>query len=289
VSAEPGEREGGDEREIEDLVARAIAEDVGGGDVTSEAIVDPAVQARAVIVQKDPGIVYGFEVAELCFKAVDPSAKLQTLLPEAVWRDDVPAEVAQVESSALGLLAAERVALNFLGHLSGVASLTSRCLKRAGGTRVRLLDTRKTLPGLRTLEKRAVRAGGGFNHRMGLYDAILVKDNHVMLAGGVAAAVQKARQAQPDLPIQVECDSLSEVEAAVSAGAERIQLDNMTPGQVEEVVRLVGDRAELEASGGIGLDSLAAYAHTGVSFVSLGAVTHSAPVLDLSLMVVDWQ
>ncbi len=188
-----------------------------------------------------------------------------------------------VEGSARALLAGERTALNFLQRLSGVASLAARCARAVEGTGARVMDTRKTTPGMRALEKAAVAAGGATNHRAGLYDAFLLKENHIAMAGGVGAAVERALAAANGLLVEVECRTPAEVEQALAAGAPRILLDNMTPAELREQVEIVAGRAELEASGGITLETLRAYASTGVQFISMGAMTHSAPALDLSL------
>jgi nicotinate-nucleotide pyrophosphorylase (carboxylating) len=268
---------------LEELVARALAEDVGGGDVTAAATVPAGARAVAVIRQKAPGVISGLAAAEAAFRQCDPGAAVTRLVAEGEWRED--GDVLRVEGTARGILAAERTALNFLGRLSGVATLTARCVREVAGTRTRILDTRKTTPGLRLLEKAAVRHGGGVNHRTGLYDAILIKENHAAMAGGVGPAVRAARAAAPDLPLEVECRDRAEVDAALAAGAPRILLDNMTPGELRATVEHVAGRAELEASGGITRDDLRAVAATGVDFVSLGALTHSAPALDLSLLL----
>ncbi|MEA2321973.1 MAG: hypothetical protein QOD81_1823, partial [Solirubrobacteraceae bacterium] len=191
----------------------------------------------------------------------------------------------EIEGGAAALLTGERTALNLLQRLSGVASLTARYVRAVEGTGARVLDTRKTTPGLRDLEKAAVAAGGGTNHRAGLYDVILIKENHAAMAGGVAQAVEAARAAAPDVPLQVECRDLGEVDAALAAGAPRLLLDNMTPAQLREVVARVDGRAELEASGGVTLETIREIAASGVDFVSVGAMTHSAPALDLSLLL----
>jgi nicotinate-nucleotide pyrophosphorylase (carboxylating) len=193
--------------------------------------------------------------------------------------------VLDIEGSAAALLSAERTALNFVQRLSGVATLTARYVEAVRGTRARVLDTRKTTPGLRALEKAAVAAGGGTNHRAGLYDAILIKENHAAMAGGVGEAVRKARAAAPDFPLEVECRRDADVEEALAAGARRLLLDNMTPAQLRAIVERVGARAELEASGGIDLATIRDVADTGVHFISVGALTHSAPSLDLSLLL----
>lgn len=269
---------------LEELVLRALAEDVGDMDVTSEATVPRGTRAVATITQKAPGVVYGVDAAKAVFLAVDPDVKLERLGPEAEWREP-PAGVLRATGDARALLAAERTALNFLQRLSGVATLTARCVFAVQGTGAQILDTRKTTPGLRTLEKQAVAAGGGGNHRAGLYDMVLIKENHAALAGGVGAAVRAAAAAFPELALEVECTTRAEVDEALEAGARRILLDNMGPDELRATVAHVGGRAQLEASGGIGFDTLRAHAETGVDWISIGALTHSAPALDLSLLL----
>jgi nicotinate-nucleotide pyrophosphorylase (carboxylating) len=271
---------------MEDLratVRRALDEDLGTGDVTTEATVPADARARAVIVQKAPGVIFGLDAAELAFSELDPEVRVERRVQEGGWRES--GEVLAVEGRTRALLSAERTALNFLGRLSGIATLTARCVREIEGTGARLLDTRKTTPGLRALEKAAVAAGGGVNHRAGLYDAVLIKENHIAAAGGVGEAVRRAREPAPGLPLEVECRSLPEVDEALAAGAPRILLDNMSPDELRAAVAHVGGRAELEASGGITPETLRAHAATGVEFVSLGALTHSAPALDLSLLL----
>ena len=280
--------------EIREIVARALAEDLGSGDATSEATVPEEAAARATILQKQPGVLFGLEPAAEAFRqaaqataAGDPDPVLDPMVAEGQWRDAVPAAAARVAGPARALLAGERTALNLLGHLSGIATLTARFVEEIRGTGARLLDTRKTTPGLRALEKAAVAAGGGSNHRMGLYDAILIKENHAALAGGVGEAVRRARKARPDLPLEVECRDEAEVLEAIRAGAGRLLLDNMDLDGLRAAVAIrddVGERGlSLEASGGITLDNVAAVAAVGVDFISVGALTHSAPSLDVSL------
>jgi len=269
------------------LVARALVEDIGKGDVTAEAVIGDRDEARAEIVQKQPGVVFGLDAAAEVFRQAGAGG-LVVAAAEGEWRDRVPAIVATVSGPARALLAAERTALNFLCHLSGVATLTARFVEAAEGSGAKILDTRKTTPGLRALEKAAVKAGGGTNHRMGLDDAILIKDNHALLVGGVAEAVRRAREARPEMEVEVECGDLDEVREAVAAGADRLLLDNMEPEGLREAVAAVreagGERSPtLEASGGVGLENVAEIAATGVDFVSVGALTHSAPALDLSM------
>ena len=271
----------------DELIERALAEDVGPGDATAEATVPADARGVATITQKAAGVVSGLAVAAAVFRRLDPDAAIERLGPEGEWREP-PAAVLRVEGSARALLTAERTALNFLGRLSGVATLTARtvrAIEAAGGT-ARLLDTRKTTPGLRALEKRAVADGGGANHRAGLYDFILIKENHAALAGGVGGAVRRARDARPELPLAVEVRDAREIDEALAAGAPRLLLDNMTPAQVARAVAQVGGRAELEASGGVTPDTVVVYSTIkGLDYVSMGALTHSAPILDLSLLL----
>lgn len=268
---------------LDELVARALAEDVGDGDATAAVTVAPDARAVARIRQKAPGVVYGFELAERAFRAVDPDVVLRRRVEEGRWREEGP--VLEIAGNARALLTAERTALNFLGRLSGVATLTARCVRALEGTGARVLDTRKTTPGLRMVEKAAVWAGGGVNHRIGLFDEILIKENHAAAAGGVGEAVRRARAARPDLPIEVEVTDLDELREALAAGARRIMLDNMDLATMREAVAIAAGAASLEASGGVTLDRLRAIGATGVDFISVGALTHSAPALDLSLLL----
>ena len=273
--------------QLTELVERALAEDVGPGDVTVEATVPADARAVATITQKAAGVISGLDAAEAVFLRLDPNARIERLGPEGEWREP-PAPVLRVEGSAGALLTAERTALNLLGRLSGVATVTAtavRAIEAAGGG-AKLLDTRKTTPGMRALEKRAVADGGGTNHRAGLYDFVLIKENHAALAGGVGEAVRRAREARPDLPLAVEVRDAREIDEALAAGAPRLLLDNMTPEQVAAAVAQVGGRAELEASGGVTPDSVVVYSTiNGLDYVSMGALTHSAPALDLSLIL----
>lgn len=273
--------------QLDDLVRRALAEDVGDGDATAAVTVAADARAIARIRQKAPGVVYGLEMAERAFHAVDPSIRVERQTEEGLWREQGP--VLTATGGARALLTAERTALNFLGRLSGVATLTARCVRALEGTGARVLDTRKTTPGLRMLEKAAVHAGGGVNHRIGLFDEILIKENHAAAAGGVGEAVRRARAARPDLPIEVEVTDLAELEEALAARAARIMLDNMDLATMREAVERTAGRASLEASGGVTLDRLRAIGETGVDFISVGALTHSAPALDLSLLLESYQ
>jgi nicotinate-nucleotide pyrophosphorylase (carboxylating) len=275
---------------LTDTVARALAEDVGPGDVTAEATVPAEARARARIVQKQPGVVYGLAAVAEAMRQCGVE-EVDNLVVEGQWREGVPAEVLLASGTARCLLAAERVALNFLGHLSGVATLTARFVEAVAGTGARIFDTRKTTPGLRTLEKAAVAAGGGRNHRMGLYDAILIKENHIALAGGLAKAVHAARTTHPDLPVEVEVRDLDETAYALGTGADILLLDNMDPEGMRAAVRLRDENAgggegpSLEASGGVDLETVRGIAESGVDLISVGALTHSAPSLDFSLLL----
>ena len=269
--------------ELEPLVRRALDEDVGSGDLTTQATVPAGVRARARITQKQPGVLYGLDAARLAFALLDSGARFAALAEEGVWRDGGP--VLDIEGQAAALLSAERTALNLLQRLSGVATLTARYVEAVRGTQARVLDTRKTTPGLRLLEKAAVAAGGASNHRVGLFDAILIKENHAAMAGGVGQAVRLARASAPHVLVEVECRTEDEVDEALAAGAPRLLLDNMSPARLRAIVARVDGRAELEASGGIDLETIRDVAETGVDFISVGALTHSAPALDLSLLL----
>ena len=268
---------------MQDLIDSALAEDVGSGDVTSAAVVPEDAVARARIDQKQPGVVAGLDVAEAVFRTVDPALRWRSHVEDGSYRDT--GLVAEVAGPARSLMTGERTALNFLQRLSGVATLTARYVAAVEGTGATILDTRKTTPGLRVLEKRAVVAGGGTNHRAGLYDAILVKENHAQLVGGVGRATGLALAAarRDGVPVEVECATLAEVDDALAAGIDRILLDNMTLDDLRGAVDRARGRAKLEASGGVGLETVRAIAQTGVDYISVGALTHSAPSLDLSL------
>jgi nicotinate-nucleotide pyrophosphorylase (carboxylating) len=266
-----------------ELIDRALEEDVGAGDVTTAALVPPSATGRAVLTQKAPGVIAGLHVAEHVFQRVDPSLRWHTHVAEGEWRE--LGLVAEVAGHSGSILTAERVALNFLQRLSGVATLTARYVKEVAGTQARILDTRKTTPGLRALEKQAVATGGGVNHRFGLFDAILVKENHATMAGGVGPATERALAAADGLPVVVECATLVELREALDAGAGWILLDNMLPAKLREAVEITAGRAELEASGGVTLETVRAIAETGVDYISVGALTHSAPALDISLIL----
>lgn len=271
-----------------ELIGLALAEDLGEGDVTSTATVPDDAVASARMILKEPGVVYGLEVVREVFRQVGVD-RMESGAGEGTWIGNVPQEVALIEGPARSVLAGERVALNFLGHLSGISTVTASFVRELEGTDTRILDTRKTTPGMRSLEKAAVVAGGGVNHRFGLFDAILIKENHIALAGGLEAAVEACRVEAPDLPVEVEAEDLVQVEQALGAGADRILLDNMDPDDLVEAVALRDQRGgpppTLEASGGITLENAAEVGRTGVDFISVGALTHSAPNLDFSLLV----
>lgn len=269
---------------VESVVRRALDEDLGsGGDITSRAVISADAISRASIVARESGILAGVQPASLAFRLVDPTVELRF---DAA--DGTPIEagdvVATVQGPTRSILTAERTALNFLGHLSGVASATRTLVTAVSGSGARICCTRKTTPGLRALEKQAVRAGGGVNHRHGLGDAILIKDNHIAAAGGVAAAIGAAReQVGPATSIEVEVDTLDQIVGALEAGATALLLDNMSPAELRRAVELVSGRAVLEASGRITAETAGAIAETGVDFISSGWITHSAPVLDFGL------
>jgi nicotinate-nucleotide pyrophosphorylase (carboxylating) len=271
-------------QELRRLVRAALAEDVGEGDVTTAATVDPVARALATITQKAPGAIYGLDAAEAVFLELDPAAEIDRLAEEGVWREQ-GGVVMEIRGATAALLTGERTALNFLAHLSGVATMAARAAREVQGTGAQVLDTRKTTPGLRELEKAAVAAGGAVNHRVGLFDAILIKENHIAAAGGITAAIERARAAAPALAgrLEVEVRDEREIDEALAAGAPRLLLDNMDAAQLRAAVARVAGRAELEASGGVDLSTLRAVAETGVEWISMGALTHSAPALDLSL------
>lgn len=271
--------------DLRHVVDAALAEDLGTGDVTSNGLLDPAETCSAGLVLKEPGVVCGLDAAGTVFRALDRSAELEALASDGDRVEEAPTLLLRVEGHARALLAAERTALNLLGRLSGIATLTRQYVDAIEGTEAVLLDTRKTTPGLRSLEKYAVRCGGGRNHRLGLFDGILVKDNHLRLAGGIGPAVARLRESVPTLPVEVECDTLDQVREALDAAADRILLDNMSLAEMRQAVILTNGRATLEASGGVSLETVRAIAETGVDVISVGALTHSARSLDVSLEV----
>jgi nicotinate-nucleotide pyrophosphorylase (carboxylating) len=270
---------------LERIVHGALLEDIGSGDLTTEATVPAEARCRARLMLEEPGVVCGHEVVRAVFAVLDPAVEYRILLEDGGRVSQAPVEVAELEGNARATLSGERVALNLFGRMCGVASLTARYVAEVEGTGARLLDTRKTTPGLRALERYAVRVGGARNHREGLYDALLLKENHLRLAGGVAAALA-AVAASSERPAEVEVETLAELAQALEAGATRILLDNMSPSLVAEAVGFCRGRALLEASGGITLETVRAYAETGVDFISIGALTRSVRALEVALEIV---
>ncbi|MGH2960434.1 MAG: carboxylating nicotinate-nucleotide diphosphorylase [Solirubrobacterales bacterium] len=267
-----------------ELVALAIAEDVGSGDVTTALTVELIAPTHATIRQKQPGVIFGHDVAEYVFREIDPTTEYARVREEGVWGDG--GEIASISGQAAGLLTGERAALNFLMHLSGVATAAAQAVKAVEGTGTQILDTRKTTPGMRALEKAAVAAGGATNHRAGLYDAILIKENHIAAAGGITQAIERCR-AGSDLPLEIEVRNELEIDEALKAGANHLLLDNMDNLELKAAVSQVAGLARLEASGGYRLDNIRAAAETGVDFISMGSITHGAPALDLSMIIDD--
>ncbi len=275
---------------VQDEVRRALDEDVGSGDVTTQATVPDGIVARAVILAKEAGIVAGIPVARAVFGELSQEVQFDSLRQDgqAIGEGDV---IVQIYGPAMAILTAERTALNFLQRLSGIATQTSRFVQAVAGTGAKILDTRKTTPGLRFMEKYAVTVGGGYNHRMGLYDMVLIKDNHIVASGGLIQAVQRVRAQNLGFPVEVEVGDLDQMSQAIEAGADRIMLDNMNLDLMREAVALVhgqeglGRRPELEASGKIHLGNVRQVAMTGVDFISVGALTHSAAAVDMSLVI----
>lgn len=269
---------------VERAVEAALEEDLGAaGDITTNSTVPAAARAAAVVAARQPGVVSGAQLLQASFRALDPKIEIDWRLTDGcrVGASDI---IARISGSARAMLTAERVALNFMGRMSGIASLTRRYVDAVSGTRAKIVDTRKTTPGLRALEKYAVRCGGGRNHRTGLFDAVLIKDNHIVAAGGLGPAIAAARAHAGHLvKIEVEVDTLSQLEEALGHAIDAVLLDNMTPDQLLAAVRRVAGACLIEASGGVSLDTVGAIAKTGVDLISVGALTHSAPVLDLGL------
>jgi nicotinate-nucleotide pyrophosphorylase (carboxylating) len=269
---------------IEPAVRAALVEDLGrAGDITTEATIPAEAKARVVIRAREDGRIAGLDCARMAFRLMDANLRVAVQMPDG--SDVMPGDiVAAIEGSARAIITAERVALNFLGHLSGVATATREIARAIEGTKARVCCTRKTTPGLRALEKYAVRAGGGMNHRFGLDDAVLIKDNHIAVAGGVAKAITRARaRAGHMVKIEVEVDTLDQLEEALATGVEVVLLDNMTPDELAHAVKLVGGRAITEASGRVTAKTAPAIAAAGVDLISCGWITHSAPCLDLGL------
>jgi nicotinate-nucleotide pyrophosphorylase (carboxylating) len=266
-----------------EVVRRALAEDFGWGDLTTETIIDRKQTARGVIAAKTSCVLAGVDIAAEAFRQMDPAVQIKMSRADGA-RCERGTEVAEVRGLAAALLTAERTALNFLQRLSGIATLTRQFVDAAGG-RITVLDTRKTTPMLRALEKYAVRAGGGMNHRSGLDDGILIKDNHIRLAGSVGGAVTRMRKANHEMPTEVEAQSLAQVDEALQAGAEIVLLDNLSTEEIIEAVKRCSGRARTEISGGVTLERMSELAATGADYVSVGALTHSAPAVDLSFEI----
>lgn len=270
---------------LDNWIRLALREDLGSGDVTSELLIPPERTGSARVLAKEPLVVAGIEVAGRVFEVLSPRCAVSPKVTDGLWVER-GTTLLQVAGPLRALLAAERVALNILQHLSGVATLTRRFVDAVSGTGTKILDTRKTLPGMRALEKYAVRMGGGANHRSALSDGILIKENHIRACGGIGKAVRQALSSAPHgLRVEVEATTLDEVREALEAGAETILLDNMDLETLGEAVRLVAGRARLEASGGVTLDNVRKIAETGVDFISVGRITHSVPAVDLSMLV----
>jgi nicotinate-nucleotide pyrophosphorylase (carboxylating) len=266
---------------LDRVVRASLAEDLGSGDVTTDATVDEAATGTAVLVTRAPGVIAGLDAVEAVFRALDPDLEVERLAEDGdVLHGAAP--VVRVNGSLRAILTGERTALNLLGRLSGIATATRRYVDAVEGTGVAILDTRKTTPGLRALEKQAVAAGGGRNHRFGLDDGVLVKDNHLAATGSIRSAVERLRTVT-DLAIEVECDTLEQLQDALAVGADAILLDNMSLEELRRAVAVTDGRARLEASGGVTLETVRAIAETGVDEISVGALTHSAPALDVSL------
>ncbi len=271
-----------DSLKIDEIIERALQEDLGSGDITTEALIGNE-SASAVILVKEPGVIAGLPVAERVFRRVDHELRFIALKEDGA-RVAPGDEAAKIDGKAASILRAERTALNFLQRMSGIATLTAQFVEKISGFKAKILDTRKTAPGLRVLDKYAVRAGGGFNHRMGLYDGVLLKDNHIAACGGISEAIKRVRGRVPlTVKIEVETTSLIQVQEALKSGAEIIMLDNMSISEMREAVQLVANRALVEASGGISLENVRDVAATGVDFISIGALTHSPRALNLSL------
>ena len=272
---------------IQGIIETALREDIGAGDITTTATVDKKAEGSAEIIVKEGLIVAGILIAEAVFKTVDAGIAFKAFVKdgESVKKGKT---IARISGRLSSLLAGERVALNFLQRLSGIATLTSCFVAKVKGYRAKILDTRKTTPGLRILEKYAVRMGGGFNHRFGLCDGILIKDNHIAAVGSITEAVLRARENIPhNMLIEVEAKNLDEVRGAILAGADVIMLDNMKPAVMKQAVKIIGKKALIEASGGVNLQNVMVIAKTGVDFISVGALTHSARAVDISMEVVS--
>lgn len=275
--------------EVESLIDLALREDLDDfGDITSNFILNSRKEGQAIIIAKQAGVIAGLPIAEQVFKRVNPAIKVKNRVEEGA-KVEPSEEIVGISGPLIGILTAERTALNFLQRLSGIATLTAEFVRKTEGTKTKILDTRKTTPGFRMLEKYAVRTGGGHNHRFGLYDMVLIKENHIATAGGITNAVQQIREKMQnrnlDRQIEVEVRSLTEVEEALNLSIDRMMLDNMSLHEIRETVALIQDKVELEVSGGVSLEAVRAIAEAGVDYISVGALTHSAPAFDLSLLI----
>lgn len=280
-----------DWQKVRSIIAMALEEDIGSGDVTTELIVDPQIQSKATIIAKEDGVICGLEVTRMVFEQISSTIQFVPLTTDGA-QVGFGDEVVKLEGPAKGILMAERTALNFLQRLSGIATLTAKYVKATDGTKTRITDTRKTTPGLRLLEKYAVRVGGGTNHRFGLYAMILIKDNHILVAGGAGMALRKAQFSRAGLKVEIETRTLQEISEVLPLHPDRIMLDNMDLVTMREAVSLIrkfeslsNTQVEIEASGGINLENIRTVAETGVDFISVGALTHSTKALDLSLLL----
>ena len=274
---------------IKHLIELALSEDIGKGDLTSEAAIEENLKAKGIIVAKEEGVIAGLEIAKMVFHQLDPNLVFESSFEDGnkVMKKE---KVATLKGKVKSILSGERTALNFLQRLSGIATLTSKYLEKIKDTQVKILDTRKTTPGLRALEKYAVKMGGGENHRMGLFDMILIKENHIKAVGNISKAIQNAKTKYPNERIEVETKNLEEVKEATSSGADWIMLDNMSIEEIKKAVKVIRSsqkEIKIEASGGVNLNNVREIALTGVNFISVGALTHSAPALDFSLLLVE--
>jgi nicotinate-nucleotide pyrophosphorylase (carboxylating) len=270
---------------LDRVIDDALAEDVGHGDLTTDAIVPAGLRGTAAVIVREPGVVCGVDAAFAAVSRLDPGAAMERLVQDGALVEPAPVTAARFEASLRALLTAERTALNLLQRMSGIATATRRYVEAVEGTGVEVLDTRKTAPGLRDLDKAAVACGGGTNHRRGLDDAVLIKDNHLAVAGSVAAAVELVRREHPGRAVEVEADTVEQLEQALTAGAEVVLLDNMAPEMLRQAVRITNGRARLEASGGITIETIREIAETGVNAISVGALTHSVRALDIAMEV----
>ncbi len=267
---------------IKDLVSKALSEDIGKGDITSQAVIGKGTKASFSFVTRQPIIISGVDVVKEVFRQIDKTINIKVLCSDG-YKAGSGKTIIKIKGNASSILAGERVALNFIQHMSGIATYTNKFVNEVKGTGAIILDTRKTLPGLRLIEKYAVKCGGGRNHRMGLYDGILIKDNHIAICGSIRKAIELAKKKNPKKKIEIECDNLKQVKEAIYYGADVILLDNMTVDQLKKAVKLVNKKVPLEASGNVNIINVKKIAKTGVDFISIGSITHSAPNADIGL------